>query len=109
MSDRGATFKAEWWKEYCKAIGVQLKMSTAYHPQTDGQTKKTHQSLKNMLRCYVDYAQDDWMDWLYLAEMAYKQRLPHGYQAITVPRPVRLQCTGYWVGSSGRYGGQYRT
>jgi transposase InsO family protein len=47
--DWGPTFKAEWWKEYCKAIGVQLKMSTAYHPQTDGQTERTHQSFKHML------------------------------------------------------------
>jgi len=46
-------------------------MSTAYHPQTDRQTKRTNQGLKGYLRNFVNYDQDDWYQILPLAEYAY--------------------------------------
>ena len=46
-------------------------MSTAYHPETDGQTERTNQSLKHYLRAYVDYMQDNWLELLPFAEFVY--------------------------------------
>ena len=46
-------------------------MSTAYHPQTDGQTERVNQSLEQYLRCYVDYNTTNWSELLSLAEFAY--------------------------------------
>ena len=42
----------------------------AYHPQTDGQTEIPNRSLEQYLRCYINFRQDDWIDWLELAECA---------------------------------------
>ena len=50
---------------------VRLRKSTAFHPQTDGKTKRVNQSLKQYLRQYCNYEQDDWYDLLPLAEYAY--------------------------------------
>jgi hypothetical protein len=49
-------------------------MSTAYHPQTDGQTERTHRTLEQILRAYVHPLHDDWATWLPLAEFAYNSQ-----------------------------------
>ncbi|TPX29973.1 hypothetical protein SeLEV6574_g08663, partial [Synchytrium endobioticum] len=46
-------------------------MSTAYHPETDGQTERTNQTLETYLRCFTSFDQDDWFKWLPQAEFAY--------------------------------------
>jgi hypothetical protein len=50
---------------------VKQNLSTAYHPQTDGQTERVNQVVEGYLRAYIDYAQDDWEAWLPLAEFSY--------------------------------------
>ena len=45
-------------------------MSTAFHPQTDGQTERTNRILEDYLRHYISPQQDDWDEWLYLAEFS---------------------------------------
>ncbi|KAB5587781.1 Transposon Tf2-1 polyprotein [Ceratobasidium theobromae] len=52
-------------------LDVKLKHATAYHPRTDGQTERTNQTLEAYLRCYISYQQDNWVDYLPLAEFAY--------------------------------------
>jgi len=47
------------------------QLSTAFHPQTDGQTERQNQTLEHYLRCYVGYRQDDWVDWIPQAEFTY--------------------------------------
>ena len=49
-------------------------MSTAYHPQTDGQTERVNQELEQYLRCYTSQVQDDWAKYVSLAEFAYNNR-----------------------------------
>lgn len=71
ISDRGSTFVAQFWCELTKLLQVQLKHSTAYHPQTDGLTERTNQTLEAYLRAYVSYQQDNWVDYLPLAEFAF--------------------------------------
>ena len=63
-----------FWKELCKKLGVTLKLSTAYYPETDGQTEVANAGLKCYLRCYTNYMQDDWVDWLPIAELAINNR-----------------------------------
>ncbi|GKC16831.1 putative reverse transcriptase domain-containing protein [Tanacetum coccineum] len=54
--DRDGKFTSQFWQSFQKALGTQLDMSTAYHPQTDGQSERTIQTLKDMLRaCVVDF------------------------------------------------------
>jgi hypothetical protein len=71
ISDRGSTFVSHLWKEFLKLLDIKPKNSTAYHPQTDGQTERVNQVLEQYLRCYCSYQQDDWVDYLPLAEFAY--------------------------------------
>jgi transposase InsO family protein len=52
-------------------MNTKLSFSTAYHPQTDGQTERTNRTLKQMLRIFCSYKQDDWDNYLPLAEFAY--------------------------------------
>lgn len=52
-------------------LQVKRKMSSAFHPQTDGQSERTNQTLEQYLRCYTNYQQDDWSNLLPLAEFAY--------------------------------------
>ncbi|GJU85539.1 reverse transcriptase domain-containing protein [Tanacetum coccineum] len=57
ISDRDARFTSRLWKTFQKALGTRLDMSTAYHPQTDGQSEHTIQTLEDMLRaCAIDFS-----------------------------------------------------
>ena len=71
ISDRGTQFKSKFWTELCRLQGTSRRLSTAYHPQTDGQTERQNQTMEQYLRAYVNYQQDDWVDFLPLAEFAY--------------------------------------
>jgi len=51
--------------------GIRSRMSTAFHPQTDGQTKRLNQTIEAYLRSFVNHEQDDWVNLLPLAEFAY--------------------------------------
>jgi transposase InsO family protein len=50
VSDRGTQFTSHFWQQWHEALGTHLKLSTTYHPQTDGQTERTNQILEDMLR-----------------------------------------------------------
>ena len=71
ISDRGSEFTSNFWKSLGTLLSMKLNFSTAFHPQTDGQTERTNQTLEQYLRIYCDYQQDDWSDLLPLAEFAY--------------------------------------
>ena len=70
ISDRDTRFHSEFWKSFWTQLGSSLKMSTAYHPQTDGQTEVANKALEQQLRHYVSYHQDNWDDCLVLCEIA---------------------------------------
>ncbi|CAD6962302.1 unnamed protein product, partial [Tilletia controversa] len=71
VSDRGSEFTSSFWRSLCKLLGIKQALSTAYHPQTDGQTERVNQSLEQYLRNFTNYQQSDWSDFLPLAEFAY--------------------------------------
>jgi hypothetical protein len=71
VSDRDTIFVSGFWKELMGHLGIDLKLSTAFHPQTDGQTERVNQVLETYLRHYSNFQQDDWADLLPLAEYAY--------------------------------------
>lgn len=56
ISDRDPRFVSQFWKSLQKAMGIKLNFSTAFHPRTDGQSKRTIQTLEDMLRaCVMDF------------------------------------------------------
>ena len=73
--DRGLQFAAELTKELNKMLGIETKLSMAYHPQTDGQTERTNQELEQYLRMYVNHRQNNWSEWLATAEFAFNNKV----------------------------------
>ncbi|GJR57599.1 putative reverse transcriptase domain-containing protein [Tanacetum coccineum] len=69
--DRDARFTSRLWQTFQKALGTQLDMSTAYHPQTDGQSERIIQTLEDMLRACKIYFGGSWDVYLSLAEFSY--------------------------------------
>lgn len=70
VSDRDAKFTSKFWKSLFQTLGTKLAMSTAFHPQTDGQTERANRTLEDMLRAFTSYRQDDWDLHLTAAEFA---------------------------------------
>jgi len=73
--DKGVQFVAGMMKELNNLLGIQTKLSTAYYPQTDRQTERINQELKQYLRVFIDHRQEQWPDWLGTAEFAYNNKI----------------------------------
>lgn len=59
ISDRDTQFTSHFWTRLCQRIGTKPKLSTAFHPETDDQTESANMALKQYLRAYVNYDQDN--------------------------------------------------
>jgi len=70
VSDRGPQFALTFWGQICTRLGIDRRMSTEFHPQTDGQTERMYAGMEQYLRIFVNHQQDDWVQWLPLAEFA---------------------------------------
>ena len=106
VSDRGTQFVSTLWKRVCQLLGIVRRLSTAYHPETDGATERMNQTVETYLRTYVNGSQDNWADLIPIAELAVNNRdahstgvspffLAHGYhleplQLEETPRDVRV-------------------
>ena len=75
VSDRDSKFGSRFWKELHRLLDVKLAMSTAFHPQTDGQTERANQTLETILRAFVDQKQTNWDLLLTTAEFAYNNSI----------------------------------
>jgi len=71
VSDRDSRFTSETWKESLRLSAIRPRMSTAFHPQTDGQTERLNQTIEAYLRAFVSKEQDDWVRLLPMAKFAY--------------------------------------
>ena len=107
ISDRGTQFASHFWGRLCERLQISRRMSTAFHPETDGQTERLNAVMEQYLRAYVNYLQDDWSSWLPLAEFAANNQVSeatnaspffalHGYhpRATTDLRPAEAATPG---------------
>eukprot|EP00253_Pinus_taeda_P035101 PITA_35101 len=77
ISDRDVKFTSVFWRTLFEGLGTELNFSTAYHPQTDGQTERVNQVVEDMLRSYVMQQPTRWEEYLHFVEFAYN----NGYHA----------------------------
>ena len=95
ISDRGPQFASNVFNGILDTIGIKHRMSTTYHPQTDGQTECYNQELEAYLRIYCTYKPDDWSNKLSLAQFACNARMhdvikQSPFQLIYGTKPVAL-------------------
>ena len=76
VSDRDKLFTSKFWQSLVGLMGTKLKLSTAFHPETDGQTERANQTLEQYLRHYVNNTQNNWAQLLPMAQLA----INNGYQ-----------------------------
>jgi len=89
ISDRGPQFVAHFTKELYRLLGIKLVSSTAWYPQTDGQTEHVNQELDQYLRLFVNERQDNWYDLLSMAKFQH-----NNYVHSTTQQPPFLLDTG---------------
>ena len=75
MLGQGTQFISKFWRSLFAILNIDIKLSSAFHLQTNCQTKRVNQVLKQYLRCSINYQQDDWTTYLPLAEFAYNNTL----------------------------------
>jgi len=77
--DRDSRFTWEAWQELLKILRIRPRMSTAFHPQTDGQTERLNQTIEAYLRAFISHEQNDWVRLLPMAEFAYNNSVTMGH------------------------------
>jgi len=75
ISDRGLQLMAGLMRELNRMLGIESKLSTVFHPQTDRQMERVNQELEQYLRMFIDHRQEQWPDWLGTAEFAYNNKM----------------------------------
>ena len=90
ISNRGLQFASDFWQQLCSRLGISPRLSTAFHPETDGQTERANQTMEQYLHAFVSHQQDDWSDWLPMAEFA-----ANNQQLETTQTTPFLTYTGY--------------
>lgn len=88
-SDRDKLFTSFFWTSLAKMIGADHTLTTAFHQQANGQPERQNQTIRQYLRCFVSFQQDDWVTWLPLAEYAYNTS-----QHATTKRSPFFVCNG---------------
>ncbi len=109
ISDRGTVFVSKFMKDLYDLLQIKANTSTAWHPQTDGQTERVNQEVEKYLRIFVNHLQDDWVEWLSLAAFAHNNRthsatgkspfeVNYGYNT-NIPPGAKLQAP-FWTPAS---------
>ena len=71
ITDRAPVYASKFWQTLMKSVRTNYRLTTAYHPQTNGQVERMNQTLEQFLRAYINYEQNDWVQWLPIAQYAY--------------------------------------
>ena len=90
VTDRGYLFTSKFWSLLCYFLGIKRQLSTAFYPQTDGQTERQNSTIEAYLRAFVNFEQNDWVRLLPMAKFAYN----NAKNASTGHTPFELNC-GY--------------
>jgi transposase InsO family protein len=77
VTDCGKEFTSRFWQQVCSNLNINHKLSTAFRPQTDGQTEPQNQTMEQYLWAFCNYEQDNWGELLPLAECAYNNAVHH--------------------------------
>ena len=94
VTDRGSYFTLKFWLLLCYFLGIKRRLSTAFHPQTDDQTKRPNNTIEAYLRAFVNFKQNDWARLLPLAEFTYNDTK----NISTGHKPFELNCRYHlWV------------
>jgi len=83
ISNRGSQFAAGLMRELNEMLGIKSKLSTVFHPQTDRQTERVNQELEQYLRMFIDHRQEQWPEWLGMAEFAYNIKVHLSTQTLS--------------------------
>ena len=75
ITDRGTQFTSCFWTWVCSPLSVDHHLSTAFHPQTDGQTERQNLTMEQYLRAFANYEQDNWVVLLLLAKFTYNNSM----------------------------------
>ncbi len=89
VSDRGSVFTSKFWSSLCYFLGIKRKLSTTFHLQIDGQTKRQNSPMEAYLQAFVNFEQNDWVRLLPMAEFAYN----NVKNASTSHKPFELNCS----------------
>jgi len=96
ITDRGSIFTSDIWNEKTKQLGIERRLSTAFHPQTDGQTERRNSTLEQYLRAYLNYQQANRKELLPMAEFAYnngyQESIKRTHQQKRILRLIRRRC-----------------
>ncbi|GJU68907.1 putative reverse transcriptase domain-containing protein [Tanacetum coccineum] len=99
ICDRDGTFTSNFWRSFQKALGIDISMRTAYHPETNGQSKRTIQTLEDMLRaCMINFGKG-WVKHLPLAEFSYNNSYHASIKAASYEALYGRKCRSpvYWA------------
>ncbi|KJZ69178.1 hypothetical protein HIM_11431 [Hirsutella minnesotensis 3608] len=105
VSDRGTQFTSRLWQRLCELLRVKQRLSTAWHPETDGATERANQEVERYLRIFATYAEDDWDELLPAAMMAINNHnststglspffVTHGYHVDPIQVKEKLRTDG---------------
>ena len=96
VSDRDPKFVSEFWRQFCQRFAIKRALSTAWHPQTDGQTERLNRTIEQMMRTYIQSREEAWPQLLPALELAYNCT-PHSstglspFEVMIGENPVRSQ------------------
>ena len=88
VTNWGLLFTSKFWSSLCYFLGNMRRLSTAFHPQMDGQTERQNSMIEAYLRAFINFEQNDWARLLPMAEFAYK----NAKNARTSYTPFELNC-----------------
>jgi transposase InsO family protein len=84
ITDRGTQFTSRFWNPVCSHMSVNHRLSTAIHPQTDGQMERQNQTLEQYLRAFCNYEQDNGVELIPLVEFTYNNAVYASTRMTTV-------------------------